>query len=448
MNSLLIKNATVVNENTIKELDILIKNQRIEKIAPSIDATGSTTIINAQGLHLLPGIIDDQVHFRQPGGEAKATIATESRAAVAGGTTSFMDMPNTNPQTTTIEQWHNKQLIASRESIANYGFFLGATNTNLDEIKKLDPKVCPGLKVFMGSSTGNMLVDQVDALEGIFRETPTIIATHCEQSSIIRANEEQARQTWGEDVPVKMHPKIRSHQACLASTTIAIDLAKKYSTDLHIFHLSTKEEVDLLSQINHGLPLSHKKITAEACMPHLMFTDADYDRLGTQIKCNPAVKGLDDQRALINGIKNQIIDIIATDHAPHRWEEKNNTYFKAPSGIPMCQHTMLGLMELYHNQMLSLNHIVNATSHNVASRYHITDRGYIREGYFADLVLVDLKANFKVSKENILYKCGWSPFENKTFRSKVIYTIINGNIAYSEGVICTQNSGMAMIYAR
>lgn len=448
METILIKNATVVNEGQIFPSDLLIKDGRIEKIASEISHDGHSRIINAEGLTLMPGIIDDQVHFREPGGTAKATIETESRAAVAGGTTSFMDMPNTSPQTVTIEEWQKKQQIGGRTSLANYGFFLGATNDNIEEVKKLDPKRCPGLKIFMGSSTGNMLVDQEEALDELFSSSPALIATHCERTDLISAAEQKAREKYRGDVPVSLHPLIRSREACLQSARTAVYLAQKHQADLHIFHMSTKEEVELIAKVNEGISRERRKITAEACMPHLMFTDADYEKLGTKIKCNPAVKSKEDREALLEGIRSGVIDIIATDHAPHLASEKSNTYFKAPSGIPMCQHTLAGLIELYHRHELSLEQIVQATSHNVASRYHITLRGFIREGYYADLTLVDLNGNCRVTAENILYKCGWSPFEGHTFDSRVVFTLVNGTVAYAEGVICTDRKGMAMIYSR
>ncbi len=448
MEKILIKNATVVNENRIFPSDLLISGGRIEKIASDISHDGRSRLINAEGLTLLPGIIDDQVHFREPGGTVKATIGSESRAAVAGGTTSFMDMPNTTPQTVTIDEWQKKQQIGAATSIANYGFFLGATNDNIEEVKKLDPKQCPGLKIFMGSSTGNMLVDKEEALDALFRESPALIATHCERTDIIAEAEKKAKEKYRDDVPVSMHPVIRSREACLKSAQTAVNLALRHHADLHIFHMSTREEVEMLAEINRGIIREHRKITAEACMPHLMFTDSDYEQLGTKIKCNPAVKTKDDRNALLEGIRNGTIDIIATDHAPHLASEKNNTYFKAPSGIPMCQHTLTGLIELFHRNELSLEQIVQCTSHNVASRYHIALRGFIREGYYADLTLVDLNGNFKVSSENILYKCGWSPFENRTFGSRVVFTLVNGVLAYAEGVICTAQKGMAMVYSR
>ncbi len=448
MNSILIENATIVNEGKTFEGCVKIKNGRIEEIGTSLSYDDVNTIVNAEGLHLIPGVIDDQVHFREPGSPNKATIKTEAMAAAAGGTTSFMDMPNTNPQTVTIEEWEKKMAIAAKDSIGNYGFFLGATNDNLDELKKMDTKRCPGTKVFMGSSTGNMLVDQETALEGIFRESKSIIATHCERTDIIKNNEEIARKKYGEDVPFKCHPLIRSREACLESSKIAVKLAQKFGSLLHIFHLSTKEEVDLLKSINGNKPLKDKLITGEACLPHLVFTDSDYEKLGAKIKCNPAVKTEDDRNALIGAIKDHIIDIIATDHAPHQESEKNNTYFKTPSGIPMCQHSLLSLLELYHKGLLTLDNIVTATSHNVAERYKIVDRGFIREGYFADLVLVDLNGQQNVTKENLLYKCGWSPFEGNTFKSRIISTWINGSMAFCEGVICATQSGQAMSYNR
>lgn len=448
MQATLIENATIVNEGKSFEGSVKIRDGRIIEIGSSLSFDGVNTIVNAEGLHLLPGMIDDQVHFREPGATGKATIKTEAVAAVAGGTTSFMDMPNTSPQTVTVEEWEKKMAIGSRDSIANYGFFLGATNDNLDELKKMDICRCPGIKVFMGSSTGNMLVDKEQSLEGIFKESRAIIATHCEKTDIIQENEKLAREKYGENVPFKCHPLIRSQEACLESTRLAVSLAQTFNSQLHIFHLSTSDEVELLRNINSGKTFSAKNITGEACLPHLIFTDNDYERLGAKIKCNPAIKTVNDRQALIQGINDGVIDIIATDHAPHLEQEKAAAYFKAPSGIPMCQHSLSALLELYHRHELSLETIVSATSHNVARRYHIQDRGFIREGYFADLVLVDLNGRQTVTKDQILYKCGWSPFEGKTFPSRIISTWVNGELAFCEGVLCKTSAGMAMFYDR
>lgn len=447
MSKLLIKNATIVNEDQIYISDLKIVDGWIDQIGTNLSDQAVDQIIQAEGLHLLPGVIDDQVHFREPGNTHKATIATESRAAVAGGTTSFMDMPNTNPQTIDQEQFDHKMQIAQATSVANYGFFFGATNTNLEAIKKIDPKVCPGVKIFMGSSTGNMLVDQETTLESIFKESPVLIATHCEKPEIISKNEELARSKYGDDVPVSEHPLIRSREACLSSSKIAFELAKRYHTDLHILHLSTKEEVELLKEFQN-VPFKDKYITAEACLPHLVFTDHDYRTLGTKIKCNPAVKTKEDQEALIWALKNNVVDLVATDHAPHLLSEKNNTYFKAPSGIPVIQYSLISLLELYHQNKLSLSDLVRLTSHNVARRYHIKERGFIEEGKRADLVLIDLNQSNTVTKDQLFSKCQWSPFENKTFKSKIIYTLVNGKIVYDHGKINDQILGQPLSFDR
>lgn len=434
METIIIKDATVVNENRLQEADVLIRSGRIEHIGQGIACPGAR-IVNAAGLHLLPGLIDDQVHFRDPGGEAKADIESESRAAVAGGTTSFMDMPNTNPQTVTIEAWEKKMQRAAAVSAANYGFFLGGTNDNSEEVRRLDPLRCPGLKIFMGSSTGNMLVDREEALDTLFSIAPALIAVHCEDSRIISANEQKAREQYGEDVPVAMHPLIRSREACFASSRLAADLALRHGASLHILHVSTAEEVALLKEINRDLPPGQRRITGEACLPHLMFTDEDYTALGTLIKCNPAVKTAADRKALLQGLRDHVLDIIATDHAPHLLEEKRRTYFRAPSGIPMCQHTLCALLELFHEGELSLEDIVNATAHNVARRYGIDERGFIREGYHADLVLADLRGTTRVTEDGVLHKCRWTPFTGRTFRSRIVMTLVNGHIAFENGCL-------------
>ncbi len=447
MSKILIQNATIVNEDQIYNADLKISDGFIEQIGSNLGTRDADTFFNAEGLYLLPGVIDDQVHFREPGNTHKATIATESRAAVAGGTTSFMDMPNTNPQTVSQAELNHKMEIGKATSIANYAFFLGATNSNLEEIKKTDPKACPGIKIFMGSSTGNMLVDQGKALEDIFRESPVLIATHCEKPEIISANEQKAREKYGDDVPVSEHPNIRSREACVESSKIAFELAKKYHANLHILHLSTKEEVELLKEFQNT-PFNDKKITAEACLPHLIFTDRDYDTLGTRIKCNPAVKTKEDQEALIWALKNNVIDLVATDHAPHLESEKNNTYFKAPSGIPVIQYSLISLLELYHRHQLSLQDIVRLTAHNVARRYRIADRGFIREGYRADLALVNLNSENTVTRDKLFSKCRWSPFEGRTFHSEIFATFVNGNPVYREGKIIEGISGEPLTFSR
>lgn len=438
MKHLLIKNAKIVNEGRIKDADILVTDQRIEKIDEFISPPSECEILDAGGKYLLPGMIDDQVHFREPGVTHKGDIHSESRAAVAGGITSYMEMPNVKPPTLTLEALEAKFERAHEKSIANYSFYMGASNDNLEEIKRLNKNQACGVKVFMGASTGNMLVDNIHALEGIFQEAPSIVVTHCEDSPIILANEAHYREKFGEQIPVLHHPDIRSREACLKSSTLAVELAKKFGTQLHVLHLTSADELSLFTP---G-PISGKNITLEACVHHLFFSSDDYPRLGNQIKCNPAIKTLADREALLRAVNEDIIDIIATDHAPHTWEEKQaDSYFDAPAGLPLVQHALPSLLEHYHNEIFTLERIVQKVCHNVAERFKIQDRGYIREGYFADLVLIDLYKPFTVNKSNILYKCGWSPFEHYTFRSSIDTTIVNGNIVYRYGHI--QEPGMS-----
>jgi dihydroorotase len=433
VSSILIKNATIVNEGGTFKSDLLIKDQLISAIGTvnNLTVPGNTLIIDAAGLLLIPGAIDDQVHFREPGLTWKADILTESRAAVAGGITSFMDMPNTVPQTVTNALLDEKLRIASENSFANYSFYLGATNTNIDEVINADPsKVC-GIKIFMGSSTGNMLVDREKALKELFSKAKIPVACHCESEPVIKRNTEIFRQKYGEDIPVKMHPLIRSREACFESSSHAVALAKEFNTRLHILHLSTADEMKLFS---NELPLSGKRITAEVCVHHLWFDESSYDEKGTLIKWNPSVKTRFDRESLLEGTRNDLIDIIATDHAPHTLEEKKNSYFKAPSGGPLVQHSLPAMLELWHRKEISLEKIVEKMCHNPAILFNIKNRGFIREGYQADLCLVDPNNPWTVSKDNILYKCGWSPFEGTTFRSKVITTIVNGTVVYNNGV--------------
>ena len=448
MKSLLIKNATLVNEDTIFAADLLIRDGRIEKIASEIAATGDIQILDAKGKTLIPGMIDDQVHFREPGLTHKGTIASESRAAVAGGTTSYMEMPNTNPQTTTLEALEEKYRFASDKSLANYSFYLGATNDNLDEIKRLGINQTCGVKVFMGASTGNMLVDNSDTLAAIFRESPVLIATHCENTPMIQAAEQAARERFGDDVPAREHALIRSADACYASSSLAVELARKHGAKLHVLHITTAKELSLFTASHSLSELASKNITAEACVHHLYFQQEDYDRLGHQIKCNPSVKMAADRDALLAAVRSGVIDVIATDHAPHTWEEKQNSYFKAPSGLPLCQHALLSLLEHYHNGQLSLETIVKRTSHAVAERYQIAERGYLREGYFADLVLLDLAAPTAVTKPGLLYQCGWSPFEGHTFQSRIDTTLVNGQIVYHNGAIQPASMGQRLKFTR
>ena len=428
MNKVLIKNAQIVNEGIITEADVFIENDLIVEIAYSISAkTGDTQIIEANGKYLIPGMIDDQVHFREPGLTHKATIATESKAAVAGGITSFIEMPNTVPQATTIEKLEEKFLIAKKTSWANYSFMFGGTNDNLEEILKVDEHKVAGLKLFLGSSTGNMLVDNPKVLEEIFSKTNLLISVHCEDEKTIKNNLEKYLKEFGDGIPIEMHPKIRSAEACYLSSSKAIELAKKTGARLHVFHLSTEKETHLFS---NKKPLAEKKITAEVCVHHLWFTEEDYKAKGTKIKWNPAVKSQKDKDGLWKALLDDRLDVIATDHAPHTLEEKNNGYNKAPSGGPLVQHALVALLEMYHKGKISLEKIVEKACHNPAILFQIKDRGFIREGYKADLVLVDLVSPWTVNKENILYKCGWSPFEGVTFKSRVSHTFVNGILTY------------------
>ena len=445
MKTTLIKGATVVNEGSINTLDVLIKGAYIGETEKNITPQKGWEVIDAKGLFLLPGMIDDQVHFREPGVTYKADINSESKAAIAGGITSFMEMPNTKPNAVTQKLLQDKYDLASEKSMANYSFFMGATNDNLDEVLKTDPKTVCGVKVFMGSSTGNMLVDDTTTLERLFKHYKGLIATHCEDESTIKKNSEDALAKYGEDVPIQMHPQIRSVEACYLSSSKAVNLAKKHNTRLHILHLSTARELALF---DHNTPLADKKITAEACIHHLWFTDDDYKTKGTLIKWNPAVKTSADRDALIKAVNDNTIDIIATDHAPHTLEEKENAYFKAPSGGPLVQHALPALFELYFQGKFSLEKIVEKTSHNVAQLYNISNRGFIRKGYFADLVLIDPDSLWKATKKNTLYKCKWSPFEGTTFKAKVKHTFVNGHHIYNNGKIDESKTGMRLNFDR
>lgn len=445
MKTILIRNANIVNEDKVFEGDVLIKGQRIEIIGKDLSSHPVNVVIDAKGKYLLPGAIDDQVHFREPGLTHKATIFTESRAAVAGGVTSFMEMPNTNPPTFTQQLLEDKYQVASRTSLANFSFFIGAANDNLDEVMKTDvSKVC-GLKIFMGSSTGNLLVDNAKTLEGFFSRFPSIIATHCEDEATIRKNTEEFKAKYGEDVPVECHPLIRTDEACYKSSSFAIELAKKHGTRLHILHISTAKETSLF---DNSIPLEKKKITAEACVHHLWFNDTDYKRLGTLIKWNPAVKTANDQQQVFKALLDDRIDVVATDHAPHTCEEKENSYFKAPSGGPLVQHSLVAMLEFYHQGKISIEKIVQKMSHNPAILFQIKDRGFIREGYLADLVLVDLNKPWTVQKENVLAKCRWSPFEGATFRSAVTHTFVSGHLAYAEGKFDEGKMGERLLFNR
>ncbi len=441
MNTLIV-NAKIVNEGKVIEGDVLIRDERIEKIGAHLSVKDAT-IIDAKGHYLLPGVIDDQVHFREPGLTHKATIYTESRAAVAGGVTSFMEMPNTVPPTFTQELLEQKYAIASRDSLANYSFFMGASNDNLEEVLKTDLKEVCGLKIFMGSSTGNLLVDDPKILEGFFSRFPGLIASHCEDEPTIRKNSEEFRKKYGEDIPIEYHPLIRSEEGCYKSSSFAVGLAKVHGTRLHILHISTAREVQLFDNV---LPLEKKKITAEACIHHLWFNDGDYARLGTKIKWNPAIKAKHDQEAILQAVLDNHIDVIATDHAPHTLEEKQNTYFKAPSGGPLVQHSLVAMLEFFHQGKITLEQIVQKMSHNPAILFRIEERGFIREGYFADLVLVNLNSPWMVEKKNILAKCSWSPFEGTTFQSGVSHTWISGHLGYEKGIVMEGPSGKRLSF--
>ncbi len=444
MSRTLIKNARLVNEGSIFESDILIANDIILKIADHIsDATAK--VHDVKGSYVFPGIIDDQVHFREPGLTHKGTIATESRAAVAGGITTFMEQPNTNPQTTTIEKLEEKFAGASNSAFANYSFLFGGTNDNLEELKKLDKNACSGVKLFLGSSTGNMLVDDETVIEQIFRNTEMVISAHCEDETTIRENLAKYKEMYGDDIPVKYHPLIRSTEACYLSSSKAIALAKKTGARLHVFHLSTGRETHLF---RNDIPLEEKKITAEVCIHHLWFSDKDYDAKGTLIKWNPAIKTVDDQQKLWEALLDDRLDVIATDHAPHLLEEKDNVYTKAPSGGPLVQHALPAMLEKYHQGMISLEKIVQKMCHNPAILFKISKRGYLREGYFADLVVADLDSPWKVTKDNIAYHCGWSPFEENTFSSRITHTFVNGHLAYENGSFSKERNAKRLTFDR
>lgn len=444
MKSYLIKNAQIVNEGKIFSSDLLLKNQRIEKIDKSI-SDSTAEVIDANGSFLLPGMIDDQVHFREPGLTHKADLFSESHAAVAGGVTSFMEMPNTVPNTLTQKLLQDKYNLASEKSVANYSFYMGVSNDNLEEILQTDKnKVC-GIKVFMGSSTGNMLVDRIEVLEKLFSRSELLIATHCEDENTIKKNIAIALKEFGEDVPMKMHPLIRSEEACYLSSSFAVGLAKKHGSRLHVLHISTAKELELF---DNTIPLLQKKITAEACIHHLYFNDGDYEKLGSRIKWNPAVKTKKDQEAILKAVIDNRIDVIATDHAPHTWEEKSASYFKTPSGGPLVQFVFLALIELFQSGKISIEDIVRKTSHSVAECFQVKDRGYIREGYFADIVLIDPNKKTTVQKEIILSKCKWSPFEGHTFQSSITNTFVNGHLVYKNGLVDDSQLGQRLSFNR
>lgn len=433
MDNYLIKNAKIVNNGQVCFGFVMVRGGIIRAVGEGKPGAEQdiADVVDAGGKYLIPGVIDDQVHFREPGLTHKAEIATESKAAVAGGITSFMEMPNTKPPATTIEELELKYTRASEVSMANYSFYLGASNDNIKEIRKLDPKRNCGLKVFMGSSTGNMLVDKPESLEQIFAESPTLIATHCEDEATIQANSEKARSEYGDDVPVELHPRIRSEEACYLSSSLAVELARKHNSRLHVLHISTARELDLFQQ---GTDFEKKRITAEVCIHHLWFSDEDYQRKGTLIKWNPAVKTAHDRDSLLAAVLNDKLDVIATDHAPHTIEEKQSKYFQSPSGGPMVQHALVAMLELVHRNQLSVEKVVEKMCHAPARLFGLKDRGFIKPGYKADLVLVDMDQPWTVAHKNVYYKCGWSPFEGESFRSRVSHTWVNGKLAYRDGL--------------
>lgn len=442
----LIKNIFVASDDYYDYYDVLIEPPYISKIEKCIDSLPENVIeINGENKILIPGMIDDQVHFREPGLTHKGEIYTESKAAVAGGITSYMEMPNTKPPAVSLEELEKKYSIAQNKSLANYSFYIGATNDNLDELLKTDySKVC-GIKIFLGSSTGNLLVDNTKAIEQIFSQTNALIATHCEDDNIIKKNLDRITDEYGFDLPTYYHAIIRNDEACYASSKFAVETAKKYNTRLHILHISTAKE---LSLFRNDLPLSQKRITAEACIHHLWFTDEDYEKLGNKIKWNPAIKTQYDRDSLIDAVNTDLIDIIATDHAPHTIEEKNKPLLEAPSGGPLVQHALLALFDLYHQKKFTLETIIRKTSHNVADMFQIKNRGYIKEGYFADVVMIDLNKPTTVTKDNIFYKCGWSPFEGHTFSSSIEKTFVNGHLVYDNGTFDESQKGMRLEFDR
>ncbi|MDQ3142523.1 MAG: dihydroorotase [Bacteroidota bacterium] len=441
MNRILIKNAKVVNESKVEYLDVLVEGDVIEKIDKDISHRNAT-VIDAFDLYMIPGIIDDQVHFREPGLTHKATIYAESRAAAAGGVTSFMEMPNTNPLALTAELLEQKFEIAKRDAAVNYSFYMGTSNSNHDHVLKMDYSNVCGIKIFMGSSSGDMLVDNIQSLENLFKNANTLIATHCENEQLIKNNLEQAIKNNGEQLTIFNHPVIRSSEACYASSSFAIELAKKHNTRLHVLHISTKDELELFSRL---VPLSQKRITSEVCVHHMLFNEEDYGALGNKIKCNPAIKSKNDSQALIKALTDGILDVVATDHAPHTLEEKNQHYLKAPAGLPLVQHALGIMLLLAAENNWPIEFVVEKMCHNPAQCFQIQRRGFIREGYFADLVLLDLKHSTLVQKENILYKCAWSPLEGRILPGKINMTMANGQIVW-DGANILQSSGQRLLF--
>lgn len=441
---LLIKNGKLVNEGKIQELDILIAGDKIEKIGANL-SHDSAEVIDARGKFVFPGAIDDQVHFREPGLTHKANLFTESRAAVAGGITSFMEMPNTVPNTLTQELLEDKYQRAAKSSLANYSFFMGASNDNIEEVLKTNPKTVCGVKVFMGSSTGNMLVDNKETLTNLFSKCKMLIATHCEDEATVQKNLAVYKEKYGENIPMEFHPIIRSEEACYLSSSMAVELAKKYNTRLHILHISTAKE---LSLFRNDIPIKDKRITAEVCLHHIWFDEADYKTKGARIKWNPAVKKASDREAILAAVNNNTIDVLATDHAPHTIEEKDGAYTNAASGGPLVQHAMNALFELNRQGKIELTHIAQKFSHDVATLFQIEKRGYLREGYYADLFIADLNKKYTVTKENLLYKCGWSPFEGQEFHSVIETTLVSGNMVWNNGKLIEGTNGQRLSFVR
>lgn len=445
MSSVIIKNGIIVNENRKFHGDILVIDNKISAIGniPLEKVPHGARVIDAANLIIIPGVIDDQVHFRDPGLTHKADIFTETRAGVAGGITSFMDMPNTVPQTITLDLLEEKYKIGQEKSLINYSFYLGGTNTNIRELLNVNPENVCGIKLFLGSSTGNMLVNDEKVLRELFSRSSALIACHCEDEETVRRNADIYRQKYGDDVPVKYHPMIRSREACFITSSYAVNLAKEYNTRVHILHLSTADEMVLFSS---SPEVGEKKITGEVCVHHLWFEVSDYEKLGNLIKWNPAIKTAFDRNALIDAVNNNLIDIIATDHSPHTLEEKSTVYFKAPSGGPLVQHSLPLMMEMYHKGLLSIEKIVEKMCHNPAVIYRIRERGFIREGYSADICIINPESPWTVTKENLLYKCGWSPFEGQSFKSRVIYTLVNGSVVYDNGIINEDYRGERLLF--
>lgn len=444
MSKLLLRNARLVNEGEVRDADVLIVGDRIDTIGSSIAAPEGAAVIDLAGKYLLPGMIDDQVHCREPGMTHKGDLATESAAAVAGGITSFMDMPNVNPQTTTRAALLDKYELAVQRCTANYGFYLGVTNSNIEEIKALQVGEACGIKAFMGASTGNMLVDDPEVLEQLFEHAPIIVVTHCEHSPTIWENEAKARAKFGDDVPFSEHPAIRSASACFASSSLAVDLARRHDALLQVLHLTTATEMSLFSTAHR----SQKRITAEVCVHHLWFDESSYERLGAQIKCNPAIKSATDREALIAALNDQRLDIIATDHAPHTAAEKAASYFEAPAGLPLVQHALLALFDLVADGQLSVELVVDRASHAPADIFGVVERGYVREGWYADFVVVDPNRPYRVSQSNLLSKCRWSPFEGHEFSAAIDLTIVNGEIVYRDGKLTGKTAGKRLVFGR